>query len=107
MTSTSATTRVMPSVRARGGARRPARGKRIGRVVSLDAARGLLVLGTVAWLAAPRRPFPASEPWGAVGLDAIALPAFAVIVGCAFAMAQHRQWTSGGRVLGRAALLLV
>lgn len=107
MTSTSATTRVMPSVPARGGQRRPARGKRIGRVVSLDAARGLLVLATVAWLAAPRRPFPASEPWGAIGLDAIALPAFAVIAGCAFAMAQHRQWTSGGRVLARAGLLLV
>ena len=48
MTSTSATTRIMPSVPARGGTRRPARGKRIGRVVSLDAARGLLVLATVA-----------------------------------------------------------
>ena len=107
MTSTSATTRVMPTARARGGARQPARGKRIGRVVSLDAARGLLVLATAAWLAAPRRPFAASEPWGAVGLDAIALPAFAVIAGCGFAMAQHRQWTSGGRMLGRAALLLV
>lgn len=106
MTSTSATTRVMPSVRARG-ARRPARGARIGRVVSLDAARGLLVLATVAWLGAPRRPVAASEPWGAVGLDAIALPAFAVIAGCAFAMAQHRQWTSGWRVLRRAGLLLV
>ncbi|MGM1028830.1 MAG: hypothetical protein ACQEWM_03020 [Actinomycetota bacterium] len=107
MTSTSATTRVMPSVPARGRARRPARGKRIGRVVSLDAARGLLVLATVAWLAAPRRPFAASEPWGAIGLDAIALPAFALIGGCAFAMAQHRQWTSGVRVLRRTALLLV
>lgn len=107
MTSTSATTRIMPSVPARGGSRRPARGKRIGRVVSLDAARGLLVLATVAWLAAPRRPFPASEPWGAVGLDGIALPAFALLAGCAFAMAQHRQWTSGGRVLARTGLLLL
>ncbi len=107
MTSTSATTRIMPSVAARGGTRRPARGKRIGRVVSLDAARGLLVLATVAWLAAPRRPFAASEPWGAIGLDAFALPAFAVIAGCAFAMAQHRGWTSGARVLRRTALLLL
>ncbi|MGY3127893.1 hypothetical protein ACVWW9_001392 [Agrococcus sp. UYP33] len=107
MTSTSATTRVMPTARARSGAARRPRGRTIGRVVSLDAARGLLVLATVAWLAAPRRPFPASEPWGAVGLDAIALPAFAVIAGCGFAMAQHRGWTSGARVLGRVALLLV
>lgn len=107
MTSTSATTRIMPSVPARGGSRRPTRGKRIGRVVSLDAARGLLVLATVVWLGAPRRPFAASEPWGAVGLDAFALPAFAVIAGCAFAMAQHRQWTSGGRVLVRSGLLLL
>ncbi|WP_425843893.1 hypothetical protein [Agrococcus sp. TSP3-2-1] len=109
MTSTSATTRVMPAAGGRGGrgpARRPARGKRIGRVVSLDAARGLLVLATVAWLAAPRRPVPASEPWGAIGIDALAMPTFALIAGCAFAMAQHRDWTSGGRVALRSLLLL-
>lgn len=67
----------------------------------------MLVLATVAWLAAPRRPIPASEPWGSLGLDALALPAFAVIAGCAFAMAQHRGWTSGAKVAGRAALLVL
>lgn len=109
MTSTSATTRVLPASGGRGGrTRAPKRSgrARIGRVVSLDAARGLLVLATVAWLAAPRRPVPASQAWGAVGLDAIALPAFAVVAGCALAMAQHRGWTSGARVAGRALLLL-
>ncbi|MCR8671965.1 hypothetical protein, partial [Agrococcus sp. HG114] len=75
-------------------------------VVSLDAARGLLVLATVAWLAAPRRPVPASDPWGAVGIDALALPAFALIAGCGFAMGQHRGWTSGARMAGRSLLLL-
>ncbi|GEK79769.1 hypothetical protein [Agrococcus baldri] len=116
MTNTSATTRVLGTVggrsrgagRGRGGSHRASRGgRRIGRVVSLDAARGLLVLATVFWLAAPRRPFPASEPWGAIGLDAIALPAFAVILGCSFAMAQHRHWTSGGRVVRRTLVLLL
>ncbi|WP_306232972.1 hypothetical protein [Agrococcus beijingensis] len=113
MTSTSATTKIVPRAGATrawaGGSaprRRPSRGKPIGRVVSLDAARGLLVLATVAWLAAPRRPIPASEPWGAIGIDAFAMPAFALIAGCAFAMAQHRSWTSGGRVAARTLLLL-
>lgn len=109
MTSTSATTRVLPASRGGGGrSRAPRRAPRarIGRVVSLDAARGLLVLGTVAWLAAPRRPFPASQGFGALGLDAIAMPAFAVILGCALAMAQHRGWTSGARVARRALLLV-
>lgn len=116
MTNTSATTRVLGTVGApsrgtgRGrsaGGHRSARSRRIGRVVSLDAARGLLVLATVFWLAAPRRPFPASEPWGAAGLDAIALPAFAVVLGCAYAMAQHRGWMSGGRVVRRTLILLL
>ncbi|UOW02022.1 hypothetical protein [Agrococcus sp. SCSIO52902] len=110
MTSTSVTTRVLPGMGgrgARGGPRRPARRGRIGRVVSLDAARGLLVLVTVAWLAAPSRPFPASEPWGAVGLDAVALPAFALIAGCAHALAQHRGWTSAGRATRRTLILLL
>ncbi len=113
MANTSATTRVLGTVggarggsRGRGGGRRPARG-RIDRVVSLDAARGVLVLATVFWLAAPRRPFPASEPWGAIGLDALGLPAFAVVLGCAFAMAQHRGWMSGGRVVRRSLILLL
>ena len=97
MTNTSATTKVLAPVggsgRGRGqsrggrGGHRSTRRRRIDRVVSLDAARGLLVLATVFWLAAPRRPFPASEPWGPVGLDAFALPAFAVILGCSAAMA--------------------
>jgi hypothetical protein len=107
VSSTSATTRILPRSGSPAPRRRPARGKPIGRVVSLDAARGLLVLATVAWLAAPRRPIPASEPWGAVGLDAFALPGFALIAGCAFAMAQHRSWTSGGRVAARSLRLLV
>lgn len=115
MANTSATTRVLGTTgrgvrTAGGGARGAHRGggrRRIGRVVSLDAARGLLVLATVFWLAAPRRPVPASEPWGAIGLDAIALPAFAVIAGCGYAMAQHRDWTSGGRVARRTLLLLL
>ena len=47
------------------------------------------MLATVAWLAAPRRPVPASEPWGAIGIDALAMPTFALIAGCAFAMAQQ------------------
>lgn len=115
MTNTSATTRVLHPVGggrsgsggARSGGPRRSRSRRIGRVVSLDAARGVLVLATVFWLAAPRRPFPASEPWGAIGLDAIAMPAFAVVLGCASAMAQHRSWTSGGRVARRSLLLLL
>lgn len=109
--STSAITRVLPGMGPRGGrgARggRPVRRGRIGRVVSLDAARGLLVLATVAWLAAPRRPIPLSEPWGAVGLDAIALPAFAFIAGSAHALAQHRGWTDGGRATRRSLILLL
>lgn len=117
MTNTSATTKVLAPVggsgRGRGqsrggrGGHRPMRRRRIDRVVSLDAARGLLVLATVFWLAAPRRPFPASEPWGPVGLDAFALPAFAVILGCSAAMAQHRGWTSGGRIARRTIILLL
>ncbi|SFS03488.1 hypothetical protein SAMN04487783_0754 [Agrococcus baldri] len=113
MTNTSATTRVLGTVGAssRGGSGRRARPRgraaRISRVVSLDAARGLLVLATVFWLAAPRRPFPVSEPWGAIGIDAIVLPAFAVVLGCAFAMAQHRHWMSGGRMIRRTLLLLL
>lgn len=114
MTNTSATTRVLGTVGAPsrgsgrgGGSHRASRSRRIGRVVSLDAARGLLVLATVFWLAAPRRPFPASEPWGAIGLDAIALPAFAVVLGCSFAMAQHRSWMSGARMIRRTLLLLL
>lgn len=117
MANTSATTKVLGQVggsgrrsgsrRGGGGGRRPARSRRIDRVVSLDAARGLLVLATVFWLAAPRRPFPASDPWGAIALDAIALPSFAVILGCAYAMAQHRGWMGGGRVIRRTLLLLL
>lgn len=114
MTNTSATTRVLGTVGARsggsgrgGGSHRAPRSRRIGRVVSLDAARGLLVLATVFWLAAPRRPIPVSEPWSAIGLDAIAMPAFAVVLGCSFAMAQHRSWMSGGRMIRRTLLLLL
>ncbi|WP_347754578.1 hypothetical protein [Agrococcus sp. ProA11] len=111
MTNTSATTRVLrtagaPARRDRAAPSRR-RGRAIGRVVSLDAARGVLVLGTVFWLAAPRRPFPVSEGWGTIGLDAIAMPAFAVVLGCAFAMGQHRGWMSGGRVMRRTLLLLL
>ena len=111
MTSTSAITRALPRAGSRrgrgsGGGRRPV-ARRIGRVVSLDAARGLLVLATVAWLAAPRRPFPASDPWGAIALDAFAMPAFALIAGCAFAMAQHRGWMSGARIAARSLRLIL
>ncbi|WP_405216232.1 hypothetical protein [Agrococcus sp. Ld7] len=110
MTNTSATTRVL---RTAGGPQRGSRqaaGRRrgtIGRVVSLDAARGVLVLGTVFWLAAPRRPFPSSQGWDAIGLDAIAMPAFAVVLGCAFAMGQHRGWMGGGRIVRRMLLLIL
>ncbi|MCH1884110.1 hypothetical protein [Agrococcus sp. ARC_14] len=110
MANTSATTRVLSPVGGSGsGRRRPTRrgAARIGRVVSLDAARGLLVLATVFWLAAPRRPFPGSGPWGAIGIDAIVLPAFAVVLGCAFAMAQHRSWSTAGRVIRRTLILLL
>lgn len=111
MTNTQATTKVL---RTAGGARRGGRaapsrrrGRSIGRVVSLDAARGVLVLGTVFWLAAPRRPFPASQGWDTIGLDAIAMPAFAVVLGCAYAMGQHRGWMHGGRVVRRVLLLIL
>lgn len=111
MTNTSATTKVLRTAGGpqRGGNPAPGRrrGRAIGRVVSLDAARGVLVLGTVFWLSAPRRPFPSSQGWDTIGLDAIAMPAFAVVLGCAFAMGQHRGWMSGGRVARRALLLLV
>ncbi|WP_072315015.1 hypothetical protein [Agrococcus sp. Marseille-P2731] len=115
MANTSATTKVLRPVGGSGGGRvrgsgsapTRARGRRIGRVVSLDAARGVLVLATVFWLAAPRRPLPGSEQWGSLALDALVLPAFAVVLGCAFAMAQHRDWTSGGRVIRRTLLLLL
>jgi hypothetical protein len=109
MADTSATTKVLAPVGGGrgGGRRRPTRRGRIDRVVSLDAARGMLVLAAVFWLAAPRRPFPASEAWGGIGLDAVVLPAFAFVMGCAHAMAQHRDWTSGGRVVRRTLILLL